>query len=390
MTATSRRQRLAILGSTGSIGRSTLEVVRHHADRLEVTALAAFGSDLERLAAQAAEFGPRRIAVADEAAAGELRGRLDPGIEVDGGAEALVRLAVDSEVDRVVAAIVGAAGLAPVHAALAAGKDVALANKESLVVAGSLLRQVADRSGAAILPIDSEHAALHQALRCGGRGEVRRLVLTASGGPFLDRDPETWSAIEPDDAVRHPTWDMGAKISVDSATLMNKGLELIEARHLFDLPSERIEIVVHPQSVVHSMVEFCDGSWIAQLAVHDMALPIQYALAYPERWSNRFRRLEPSELGTLEFRPVPAALGRAIELAQGVLEAGDSAAAVLNAANEAAVSAFLAGRIPFPRILALVSDAVEAHRAEPIASLDDALGWDAWGRERVAGALGGS
>lgn len=378
MSGGADRQRLAILGSTGSIGRSALEVVRHHADRLVVTALAAYGHDLEQLEAQAREFRPRLVAVVDGAAADELRARLGGVTEVDAGEGALERAAAHAEVDRVVAAIVGAAGLRPVHAALAAGKDVALANKESFVVAGALLRAVARRSGAAIVPIDSEHAALHQALRCGESREVRRLVLTASGGPFLDRDPSSWGEIEPAEAVDHPKWEMGPKISVDSATLMNKGLELIEACRLFDLPGERIEIVIHPQSIVHSMVEYCDGSWIAQLAVNDMVLPIQYALAYPERWSNRFPRLEPAELGTLEFRPVPAHLRRAVELARGALAAGGSACAVLNAANEAAVNAFLDGRIGFPRILDVVGEVVAAHRPEEIDSLEQALEWDSW------------
>ena len=387
MSRPAGRQRLAILGSTGSIGRSTLEVVRHHPDRLAVTVLAAFGRDLDQLAAQVAEFRPRLLAVADESAARALESRLRGAVEIAGGDEGLARAATHPEVDKVVAAIVGAAGLAPVHAALADGKDVALANKESLVVAGALLRDVARRSGATIVPIDSEHAALHQALRCGDRREVRRLVLTASGGPFLDRDPESWGEIEPADAVKHPKWDMGAKISVDSATLMNKGLELIEACRLFDLPSERIEVVVHPQSIVHSMVEYCDGSWIAQLAVHDMVVPIQYALAYPERWSNRFQRLEPAALGTLDFRPVPPQLAPAIDLARGALAAGGSACAVLNAANEAAVEAFLERRISFPRILGVVGEVVSAHRPEEIDSLERAVGWDMWARAHAEQAL---
>ncbi len=386
--ASGDRQRLAVLGSTGSIGRSTLEVVRHHRDRLGVTALGAFGSDLELLAAQVAEFEPRLVALHDPAAARELSSRVGAGVEVIGGAEALSAAAVHPDVDRVVAAIVGAAGLAPVHAALAAGRDVALANKEALVVAGGLLRGAAAASGASILPIDSEHAALHQALRCGDAGEVRRLVLTASGGPFLERDAATWSGIEPAEAVRHPNWSMGAKISVDSATLMNKGLELIEAHHLFELPGDRIEVVVHPQSVIHSMVEYCDGSWIAQLAVNDMVLPIQYALAYPERWHNRFPRLEPAALGTLEFKGVPSQLARAVELARAALAAGGSAPAVLNAANEVAVCAFLAEKIPFPRIVELVDEVLDAHQPEAIESLEQALGWDRWARLRAEESLG--
>ncbi len=383
------RQRLAVLGSTGSVGCSTLEVVRHHPDRLVVSALAAYGRDLGRLEAQVAEFSPRVVALADEEAAVSLRARTPDSVEVIGGEAALGRAACDPEVDRVVAAIVGAAGLAPVHAALEAGKDVALANKESLVVAGEVLQRVARRSGATILPIDSEHAALHQALRCGESREVRRLALTASGGPFLDREPASWGDIRPEDAVQHPNWSMGAKISVDSATLMNKGLELIEAHSLFGLPADRIEVVVHPQSIVHSMVEFRDGSWIAQLAAHDMTLPIQYALAYPDRWANSFERLEPTALGALEFRPVPARLGRAIDLARRALEAGGSAPAVLNGANEVAVHAFLAGRLSFPQILDVVESVLSSHRASEVSSLADALSWDERARELADSALEG-
>ncbi len=382
-------QRLAVLGSTGSIGKSTLEVVRHHPDRLTVASLGAFGSDLDLLVAQVEEFGPRLVAVYDEAAARELSDRVGGRAEVVGGAEALATAAVHPEVDRVVAAVVGAAGLSPVHAALTAGNDVALANKESLVVAGELLTSIASRTGARLLPVDSEHAALHQALRCGGRGEARRLLLTASGGPFLERERESWHRIRPSEAVRHPTWEMGAKISVDSATLMNKGLELIEAHHLFELPGERIEVVIHPQSIVHSMVEYCDGSWIAQLAVNDMMVPIQYALAYPERWENRFPRLEPEDLGRLDFAPVPPQLARAIDLAHAALAAGGSAPAVLNAANEAAVDAFLAERIPFPRILELVEEALQTHDPEVIVTLADALRWDHWARQQTEQRLAG-
>jgi 1-deoxy-D-xylulose-5-phosphate reductoisomerase len=345
--------------------------------------LAAFGSDLELLAEQVAEFSPRLVAVRDREAAERLGRRIGSGVEVIGGREGLTAAAVHPEVDRVVAAVVGAVGLPAVHAALAAGNDVALANKESLVVAGALLKQVARASGAEILPIDSEHAALHQALRCGAQGEVQRLVLTASGGPFLRRDADTWDAIRPEEAVAHPNWEMGHKISVDSATLMNKGLELIEAHHLFDLPGERIDIVVHPQSIVHSLVEYRDGSWIAQLAANDMVMPIQYALAYPDRWQNSFERLEPERLGTLEFEPVPRRLRPAVDLARRTLEAGGSAPAVLNAANEVGVRAFLAGEITFPRILGLVEEVLDQHQPEGVDSLEAAQHWNGWGRTKA-------
>jgi 1-deoxy-D-xylulose-5-phosphate reductoisomerase len=283
--------------------------------------------------------------------------------------------------------MVGAAGLPPVHAALAAGKDVALANKESLVVAGRLLTELAARSGAAILPIDSEHVALHQALRAGERDEVRRLVLTASGGPFLHRDPASWDTIRPEEALRHPTWSMGAKITIDSATLMNKGLELIEASHLFGLGPERIDVVVHPQSIVHSLVEYRDGSWIAQLARNDMALPIQYALSLPERWENAFPRLDLAALGALTFLPLDDRRFPSVRMARQALSSGESAPAVLNAANEEAVHAFLSGRLPFPAIFDTVAEVLDAHVAVAVTTLADALSWDDWGRRRAREVL---
>jgi 1-deoxy-D-xylulose-5-phosphate reductoisomerase len=382
------RQRLALLGATGSIGRSCLAVVRHHPERFELAALGALGNRPEELLAAAREFRPRTLVVVEPTAADALRPHLPAGTRLAVGEEALVELAVDPEVDRLVAAIVGAAGLRPVHAALAAGKRVALANKESLVVAGRLLTGIAATSGAEIVPIDSEHAALHQALRAGRRDEVERLVLTASGGPFLRRDRATFDSIRRDEALRHPTWSMGEKISIDSATLVNKGLELIEAHWLFGVPAERIDVVVHPQSLVHSLVEWRDGTWLAQLAPNDMIFPIQYALAHPERWPNRFPRLEPAELGRLDFLPLDRATFPAVDLARQALAAGDSAPAVLNAANEVAVAAFLAGAIPFPAIVDTVGDILAGHRAAAVASLDEALGWDAWGRREAARALG--
>ncbi|MFN7942512.1 MAG: 1-deoxy-D-xylulose-5-phosphate reductoisomerase [Thermoanaerobaculia bacterium] len=381
-------KRLALLGATGSIGRSTIAVVRHHPERFAIAALAATGRKLEELAALAREFRPRLVVVTDAAARAPLAAAIaDPAIEVASGAEALAAAANLAEVDLVVAAMVGAAGLAPVHAAVAAGKSVALANKEALVVAGGLLTRLAAATGAALLPIDSEHVALHQALRSGARGEVRRLVLTASGGPFRRREPATWAAITPDEALRHPTWSMGAKISIDSATLMNKGLELIEASHLFAVPAAAIEVVVHPQSIVHSLVEFRDGSWLAQLAPNDMVFPIQYALSYPERWENRFARLEPARLGALEFEPLDVDRFPAPELARRALAAGASAPAVLNAANEVAVESFLAGRIPFPAIVEIVRAVLDEHRPGPVGSLGEALSWDAWGRDQARSRL---
>ena len=380
-------QRLALLGATGSIGDSTVEVVRHHPDRLAIATIGALGRNPEALLALAREFRPRLVAVVDPAVARELRPALPPGVEIASGPAALLAAATHPDVDKVVAAIVGAAGLPPVAAALAAGKSVALANKESLVVAGRLLTDLAHRNGAEIVPIDSEHVALHQALRCGTRAEVRRLVLTASGGPFLHRDPATFATIRREEALRHPTWSMGAKISIDSSTLINKGLELIEASHLFGVPPEAIDVVIHPRSLVHSMVEFRDGSWLAQLSINDMIFPIQYALAYPERWPNEFPRLTLEELGSLEFLALDNRRFPAVQLARAALATGESAPAVLNAANEVAVHAFLDGRIGYPDILAIISEVLDGHQAEALVDLDAALEWDRWGRERATAAL---
>jgi 1-deoxy-D-xylulose-5-phosphate reductoisomerase len=353
-------------------------------------ALAAYGNDPEAIAAQAREFHPRLVAVVNPQAAAKVAPLLPAGTRLVTGPQGLLEAATHPEAGRVLAAMVGAAGLAPAHAALAAGKDLALANKEALVVAGRLLTELAARQGARLLPVDSEHVALHQALRGGAAGEVRRLVLTASGGPFLDRPRDEWPAIRPADALRHPTWTMGAKITIDSATLMNKGLELIEAAHLFAIPPERIGVVVHPQSLVHSFVEFCDGSYLAQLARNDMVFPIQYALAWPERWANRFPGLRVEEMGTLVFRPLDETRFPAVQLARRALAAGESAPAVLNAANEVAVGAFLAGRAPFTAIVETVESVLGEHRAVPVSSLEEALAWDDWARRRAAALLGGS
>ena len=379
--------RLALLGSTGSIGTSALDVVRHHPERLSIVALAAYGRDPELLLAQAEEFRPTLVAVYDETAARAIEHRLPAGTLLGVGPEGLLAAATLPNADRVIAALVGAAGLPPTHAALAAGKDVALANKESLVVAGRLLTRLAAERGAALLPIDSEHVALHQALRCGDPSEVRRLVLTASGGPFRTRPRETWDAIKPAEALKHPTWSMGAKISIDSATLMNKGLELIEASHLFATPPERIDVVVHPQSIVHSFVEFRDGSWLAQLSRNDMVFPIQYALSYPERWENQFERLGIETLGGLQFEPLDEAKFPTVGIARQALATADSAPAVMNAANEIAVHAFLAERIRFTDIVPLIERVLAAHTPGPIDSLEQALEFDRWARERAESFL---
>jgi 1-deoxy-D-xylulose-5-phosphate reductoisomerase len=379
---------IAVLGATGSVGGSVLRVAREHPDRLRVVALAAYGSDPGKLLAQVRELRPSLVGVVDPTAAREVAREAPAGVEVVPGEAGLLAVATHPEARRVVAAMVGAAGLRPAWAAVDAGKDLALANKECLVVAGRLLVALAAARGAHLLPVDSEHAALHQALRGGRPEEVARLVLTASGGPFWRRDAETFATIAPAEALAHPTWKMGAKITVDSATLMNKGLELIEASHLFAVPPGRIEVVVHPQSLVHSLVEFCDGSWLAQLSSNDMVFPVQYALSWPERWGNAFPRLAPQDLGRLDFHPLDDGKFPTVGLARAALLAGDSAPAVLNGANEVAVSAFLAGKAPFPAIAGTVAAVLDEHAARPVASLEEALGWDDWGRRRAGELLG--
>ena len=371
-------RRLAVLGSTGSIGTSTLSVVRQNPRRLAVEVLAARGSHPVRLKEQIEEFDPAVVVVEDQESYKELRAEF--GSRVKQGSEALCEAVVRDSVDQVVAAVVGAAGVPSVAAALGAGKMVALANKESLVTAGPALKALSVESGGRLVPIDSEHVALHQGLRCGRGEEVARLVLTASGGPFLDRPRSSWQEIEPADALKHPTWEMGRKISVDSATLMNKALELIEATYLFDIPQQQIDVVIHPQSIVHSLVEFRDGSTMAQLSINDMEVPIQYALAFPERWPRAGERLSLPELGALEFRALDDEKFPSIRLARQAIEAGESAPAVLNAANEVAVAEFLDGSIAFPDIHACIEEVLNSHRAESVTSVAEALEWDRWGR----------
>jgi 1-deoxy-D-xylulose-5-phosphate reductoisomerase len=390
VTAPAGEERLgiALLGATGSVGESVARVVRAHPERLRVVALAARGSDPDKLLACIAELRPRLVGVADPGAAREVARRAPAGTEVVPGEEGVVAAATHPEARRVVAAMVGAAGLRPAWAALEAGKDLALANKECLVVAGRLMMARAAARGVAVLPVDSEHAALHQALRGGRHEEVSRLVLTASGGPFWRRELGTFERITPAEALDHPTWKMGAKITVDSATLMNKGLELIEASHLFAVEPARIEVVVHPQSLVHSLVEFRDGTWLAQLSVNSMVFPVQHALSWPERWGNDFPRLEPAALGRLEFHAVDREKFPTVELARAALAAGGSATAVLNGANEVAVAAFLRGAAPFPAIAATVAAVLAAHSPAAVGSLDEALAWDEWGRARAGERLG--
>ena len=358
--------RLAVIGSTGSIGCSALAVADAHADRVRVVALAA-GGNASRFADQVERFTPALATMASDAALESLRGDLQARgsrLPVLGaGAEGLLAVATHPDVDTVLFASSGTASLDAVLAAIRAGKRIALANKEILVMAGALVMEAARRAGVSVLPVDSEHNAIHQCLHERPRDQVRRLILTASGGPFRGLSRAALEAVTRDDALRHPTWNMGPKITIDSATLMNKGLEVIEARWLFDVSPDRISVVVHPQSIVHSMVEFVDGSIVAQMGVTDMRLPIQYALSYPDRWDAAVSALDLTRCGPLTFEPADTDRFPCLTLAFRAL-AGDAALPiVLNAANEIAVAGFLDGSLPFTAIPELIGAAIEEYEA---------------------------
>ena len=376
------KRRIAILGATGSVGRSTLDLVERSPERFEVVALTA-QSNVDALAEAARRTGARLAVVADESCFADLADKLEgSGCRAAAGAEGLIEAAA-GDADWVMAAIVGCAGLVPTMAAIEAGKTVALANKEALVTAGTLMTGAATRSGATLLSVDSEHNAIFQCL-AGSRGEdVARLVLTASGGPFLNASLDQMRAASPAQAVAHPRWSMGAKISVDSATLMNKGLELIEAHHLFGLASDRIDIVVHPQSVVHSLVEFVDGSLLAQLGSADMRIPIAFTLAWPERMETPAERLSLTDIARLDFEAPDMQRFPALRIAREALERGGSAAIVLNAANEVAVEAFLNGRIGFCDIVRLVEEALAQIDAAAPKSVAEVVALDLDVRERA-------
>jgi 1-deoxy-D-xylulose-5-phosphate reductoisomerase len=374
---------IAVLGSTGSIGRSTLEVIAASGGTLRAVALAARGST-GLLKQQAEAVRPRWVVVADpEAAAREDWSGLPAGVKLLVGPEGVLRVAAEPEVDIVVSAIVGSAGLQGTWAALEAGKTVALANKESLVMAGPLVTQLAKDKGARILPVDSEHSAVFQALQAGRREEVRRIILTASGGPFRTYTAEQLAGVSVAEALDHPTWDMGPKVTIDSATMMNKALEIIEARWLFDLRPEQIDVLVHPQSIVHSLVEYIDGSIIAQLSPPDMRLPIQYALTWPHRRRGVARRLDWGQAMRLEFEAPDYERFGALRLGLEVARVGGTAGAVLNAANEAAVAAFLAGEMAFSEIVPACRGVLESHHFDPSPTLDQLLEIDRWARQEV-------
>jgi len=368
---------VAILGSTGSIGRQTLEVIAASQDRFRVVALAA-ARNVEALAEQARQFRPTLAAVLDESLAPELKGRLEgTEIRVGAGEAGLLEAATLDQAAVVVGAVSGVAGLRPVLAAIRAGKRLALANKEPLVAAGGIVMSAAHSAGAEIIPVDSEHSALFQCLLGHRREHVRRIILTASGGALRDLSPEQLARVTPQQALAHPTWRMGPKVTVDSATLMNKGLEVIEAHWLFGVPVERIEVLLHHQSIVHSLVEFTDGATIAQLSQPDMRLPIQYALSYPERLPVRWGALELAQTGELTFSAIDVDRYPCLRLAYDAARRGGTAPAALNAADEVAVEAFLAGRIGFMDIPRIIETALSRHTPEPADTLERVISADA-------------
>ena len=386
------RRRLVVLGSTGSIGEQTLAVAAEFPDRYEVVGLAA-GRNLAKLAEQVRRFRPGVVSTADAAGADELRARLgaDAPAEIGSGADGLERVAVH-EADFVMAALVGALGLRPTLAAIRAGRDIGLANKEVMVTAGALVRREVAAHGGSLLPVDSEHSAIFQCLAGQRREDVDRLILTASGGPFRTWDAARIAQATVKQALDHPNWDMGSKISIDSATLMNKGLEVVEARWLFDMPPKRIDVVVHPQSIVHSLVEFTDGSVLAQLGLPDMRGPIAVALEYPRRLPLDLPRLDLTAIGRLDFETPDTKRFPCLDLAFAALAADEAAPAVLNAANEIAVAAFLAGEIPFPGIAAANAAVLDAHGSagtdRTLRDLDDVAEADGWARAHARERLG--
>jgi 1-deoxy-D-xylulose-5-phosphate reductoisomerase len=366
-------KRVAILGSTGSIGCSTLDVIQHLGPPYHAVALGA-NRQVEKLAGQVKQFNPEAVALVDKARVEEFRQYLNGQTpKIYAGADGLVDLVHRPDVDIVLSAVVGAAGLPAALATVKSGKPLALANKESLVVAGSLLIPEARRRGVPLLPVDSEHSAIFQAMSCGRAADVRRVVLTASGGPFRTWPVEKIRSATLEDALNHPTWRMGNKITIDSATMFNKALELIEACWLFDLRPDQVQIVIHPESIIHSMVEFIDGSVIAQLSPPDMRTPIQYALTYPDRADGCSRRMNWAEATTLHFEPPDFKRFPALDIAYKVAEAGGTAGAVMNAANEVAVEAFMAGKIRFGEISSVVERTVADHHLKCTPGLDDLL-----------------
>ena len=382
-------KRITILGSTGSIGQSALDVIAAHPDRFEIVALGA-GRNIDLLVKQIERFHPRFVIVQSEQETAALKDRIPhPEFEISFGSDGMEQAAGFGENDVVLNALVGAVGLTVSLAAVRAGKFLALANKESLVVGGPLFADLMRQGDGRILPVDSEHSAIWQCLKAGRQDEVSRLWLTASGGPFRQRDAATFKDITVEEALAHPTWKMGPKITIDSATMINKGLELIEAVWLFSLPPDRVRIVIHPQSVVHSMVEYIDSAIIAQMSSPDMRLPITYALFWPERIESDFGQIDLTQVGPLEFCPPDEAKFPALRLARQAAEAGGTAPAALNAANEIAVELFLSGRITFPGITELIEEILVKHNVVHNPELEDILTCDRETR-RLARELAGS
>ena len=373
-------KKISILGSTGSIGRQTLDVISKHPDKFSVVGLSA-GNNVELLLDQIATHGPKLVSVADENSAKELESLLGAtNIEILYGDEGAQNVARMDEVDLLVSAMVGASGLKPTIEAAKSGKDIALANKESLVIAGEVLTSEVQKNGGTLLPIDSEHSAIFQALQCGEIKDVRRLILTASGGPFLNTPCNELDNVSVEVALNHPTWKMGKKITIDSATLMNKGFEVIEAKWLFGFAPEDISVWIHPQSIVHSMVEYIDGSVISQMGKPDMRIPIAFAISYPERLSMNYNTVSPKSFGDLSFQEVDFEQFPCLSLAFDALREGGTMPSVMNGANEVAVAAFLSEDIKFTGIVKTVAKVMELHNTQPANSLEAVLESDAWAR----------
>lgn len=382
-----KRKKLSILGSTGSIGVSTLDVVRQHPDHYEIIALSA-GRNIAVLADQVATFKPQVVSVQAAADVDQLAKAIKgQRCEILHGEAGAVQVATHPDADTVVSAMVGAVGLTPTYAAICKGKNVALANKETLVMAGQCMTEAVRTYNATLLPIDSEHSAILQCLQGQAKERISRIILTASGGPFRTRAADTFEQITKAEALKHPNWSMGAKITIDSASMMNKGLELIEAMWLFDVPPATIDIVVHPQSIIHSMVEYCDGSIIAQLAQPDMRGPIAYALAYPDRVTSGISRVDFATLSQLTFELPDPNKFPSLRLAREAATVGGTMPAVMNAANEVAVAAFLAERIAFIQIPKVVESTMEAYSVIPCTTIDAAIAADVWARKTATALI---
>jgi len=379
-------KKVILLGSSGSIGESTCKVARALPEKMKLVGLGVAKST-DRMLEQAKEFGVKALAVSDPQAAEKVKSRLPQGTQFYPGPEGLARMVEETEADMVLVAIVGTAGLAPALAALRSGKDLAVASKEILVLAGSAVMAEAKKRKKQVLPVDSEHNAIFQCLVGANEKEVRKVILTASGGPFRQSSAQAMEKVTLAQALKHPTWSMGQKITIDSATMFNKGLEMIEAHWLFGLPMRQVDVVVHPQSIVHSLVEFIDGSVLAQLSVTDMCFPIQYAVTYPERMPSGLPPLDLAKLGTLSFEQPDEKRFPALRLAREAGKQGGTLPGVLNAANEVAVEAFLAERISFPRIWGMVEEVMKKHRTEKEPTLEAIIDADRWARGEARSRL---